>query len=356
MEANSANTSVGQDSGLRRLPEHQFSYWLLREAFRRLSGWFSRLYRSQPFFSLASFSRDFGQCLKSGLPVDSAFEKCRLAIDARYLRNQWERSTRRIQNGETIAKSMDSAESALPRFYLPTIDAGEQCGRVEEAFGFLEKHLRLIQPLSDLLRKLWLYPLMIILSGTLVRSFLLLGNGSFNAGLGALSETLWSFFGYFALAAILWLTPLRLVFDEFRLRLPWVRELEHDLAVCRFFSVMALLERSQSERVDFMIRVAAKTVSNQSIARQLLQAAEAIERQETMGDAFTLATYLDDEVRSTIRSAEQNGTYLESYEHLASQAEHRLCPVLKTIHDLSTRIIYFLVTLCLLGEILRLAF
>lgn len=340
----------------RRLPEHQYAYGILRETILRVRSWLPVVYRSQPLVSLASFSREFGQCLRAGLPVVESFEKCRLVIDSTYLRDRWQDGKRRMQQGESIADSLQDAQAALPAFYLPTVRAGERCGRVDDVFLFLANHCRLIEPLTTLLRQLWIYPVGIMGFGAMLRAGLRLATGSPLGGLEVLIDFVGSIAWYFAIAAIVWLTPIRPFFDEFRLKLPWLGELEHDLASCRFFSVMALLERSQCDRIDTMIGVATRTVNNQAIANQLREVVHRLEEGFTLAEAFDTATHLDDQTRQTLRSADLSGTLQESYQYLATQAEARLEPRLRWIQMASAKIVTVLVIYCLLGEAIRIAF
>ncbi|MEC8474521.1 MAG: hypothetical protein VXZ38_07725, partial [Planctomycetota bacterium] len=92
-----------------RLPEHRFAYWLLLESIHRIAGWLPTILRQQPLVSLASFSRNFGQCLRAGLPVTEAFEKCRLALDSKYLKIRWSGGQQRLRNGQTIAECLIDA-------------------------------------------------------------------------------------------------------------------------------------------------------------------------------------------------------------------------------------------------------
>ena len=80
-----------------RLPEHRFAYWLLRESINRITGWLPTILHQQPLLSLASFSRNFGQCLRAGLPVTEAFEKCRLALDSKDLKTRWSGVQQRLR-------------------------------------------------------------------------------------------------------------------------------------------------------------------------------------------------------------------------------------------------------------------
>jgi len=339
-----------------RLPEHQFAYWFVGESVARSTKWISSIWRAKPLLALSRFSREFNLCLRAGLPVADAFEKCRLANDCSYLKKYWEGGRQKMLNGESITESLRGAEPVLPVFFLPVVAAGERSGQVDEVFKFLENHLRLLIPLSDLLRKLWLYPVLIILAGTFLRSILLMINGHFVEGCSVVFDTVLGLIWYFVLAAVIWLSPLRVMFDELRLRLPWVSTLEHDLAVNRFFSVMALLEKSQCDRVDEMIRTASKTVSNRAITKQLSDVIHHLDEQATLGEAFATASHFDDQVRQTVQASELSGTLLEGYRYLAEQAESRLTPMLQWIHVVSAKIVTFLVIYCLLGEALRLAF
>ena len=60
---------------------------------------------------------------------------------------------------------------------------------------------------------------------------------------------------------------------------------------------MALLERSQCDRIDTMIGVATRTVNNQAIADQLKEVVHHLEEGFTLAEAFDTATHLDDQAR-----------------------------------------------------------
>ena len=174
-------------------------------------------------------------------------------------------------------------------------------------------------------------------------------------GVRRLADTCLSLVWYFAIAAVVWLTPVRRRFDELRLSLPWVREVEHDLAVCRFFSVMALLEESQSERVDGMIQVARPTISNQAIANQLEAVISSLRNGQTLGEAFSRATHFDAEVQQTVSTAELSGTLLESYQQLAKWSEDRLFSRLESLQAISSKIVAVLVICSLIAQFTSLA-
>ena len=215
----------------------------------------------------------------------------------------------------------------------------------------LSKHLQLIEPLSKLLRQLWFYPLLIVMFGALLGAIMLTITGDPIGAVLSLADTCLGLLWYFAIAAVVWLTPVRVRFDELRLCLPWVREVEHDLAVCRFFSVMALLEESQSERVDEMIRVAKRTISNQAIANQLEAVISSLRAGQTLGEAFSRATHFDTEVQQTVSTAELSGTLLESYQQLAKWSEDRLFPRLESLQAISSRMVAALVICSLIAQL-----
>lgn len=340
----------------RRLPEHQFAYWFARESFRRLSSWLPKVWRPAPLPSLATFSREYSQCLKAGLPVADAFEKCRLVIESRDLKHRWRDVRRRMIGGDSIAESLQDAEAVLPAFFIPAVAAGERSGRVDEVFLFLANHLRLLVPLSNLLRKLWLYPVVIITCGSLARSLLLITAGNMIGGLQVVFGTGAGILWYLFLAAVAWLTPARMLFDTLRLRIPWIGRIEHDLATQRFFSVMSLLERAQCDRMDEMIRISASTVSNQALIRQLGSVIDRLGQQATLGEAFSHASYFEENVRQMIDSSEKSGTLLEGYSYLALQAENRLTATLNWVQLTTTKIVSVVVMYCLIMEAFRFAF
>ena len=108
----------------------------------------------------------------------------------------------------------------------------------------------------------WLYPLCILLAGSVLRIILHLMMGSPLEAGGVLVSELVSWLQLVILVAVVALTPLRKLLDQLRLSIPWLGELEREIATHRFFRVMALMYETADVRVEEMIRTAAKTVTN----------------------------------------------------------------------------------------------
>ena len=135
-----------------------------------------------------------------------------------------------------------------------------------------------------------------------------LAAGSFWAAVGGLAAELGSFLQLAIIVAVVAFTPLRQLFDQARLSLPWIGELEREIAVHRFFRVMALLYGVGGLRVDAMIRIAARTVTNHAARQDLLKAATAIEQQATISEAFHRVSLLSEDEKATIDVGELSGS------------------------------------------------
>ncbi|MDC0278914.1 type II secretion system F family protein [bacterium] len=328
----------------------------MRKIFTVVTHWLIGVWRGSDHHSLATFSGDMRLSLGAGLGIAESFERCRLGLDNRKLATLWRPTFDRLMEGNNLVDSLRSGESMLPPYYLPAIEAGERSGKLVEVFSFLEVHCRLMQPLTKTLRQLWLYPLVLILAGSTVRFFLSLLGGDFGGGMTILYDTVTGLLLTVSMIALLWLTPIRMVFDELRLQLPWVGLIERQLAANRYFCILSLLESAQCDQVDEMIRVASRTVSNQAIVAQLQAVQRSILNGSTIGEAYAGAGFLELEEQQTILAADLSGTLHGAYSYLAEQSEQRLHPRLKLLQEITAKLVSLLVLYCILIELFRMAF
>lgn len=306
---------------------------------------------------LARFSSDMRTCARSALGPVKSLELCLKPLARSGLGDRWAAAATDVQRGSSLADALRPGEPLLPAFYLPTIEAGETSGRVEESFEFLHRHCNLLAGPAAAVRHLWLFPLAIVLAGLVIKVVILAATGSpFDALLVLVSELV-SLIKLVIIVAVVMLTPLRQLFDQVRLSLPWVGDLEREIAVHRFFRVMALLYSVSGTRVESMIGTAARTVSNHAARADLLRASAAIEKQDTISEAFYRVSLLNDQERGMIDAGELSGRLERSFDQIADDAESSLMNRLTYLQPLLNRLVMALVIFSiistLLGVILR---
>ena len=310
--------------------------------------------RGPDYRVLTQFSHDFGTCLRTSSDVARGLELCVRPIRRTPIGRAWIDSANEIRRGQTLTESLRPAKESLPAFYLPVVSAGEESGRLVEAFEYLERHCRLLTGPATTLRNLWVYPLAILLAGSVFRILLLAGSGSI---LDAISLFFSELFGWLQLALILGivlLSPARYFLDRIRLSIPWIGELEREIAIHRFFRIMSLVYSVSGHRVEEMIRTSAATVGNRAARIDLQKAATAIEKQSTISEAFRRVPLLNSQEKSAIETAELSGTLEQCFEHLSDTAAHSVVAKINFIQPILVRIVMALVVFSLVTTLLRL--
>jgi type II secretory pathway component PulF len=312
---------------------------LVRTTIQRLGDAIRSLVIGPQYKRLARFSADMRTCLHSAIDVARALELCLKPLANTALGQSWSSAAGRVREGSSLADALRPGDQITPAFYLPVVEAGESSGRLVEAFDFLERHCNLLAAPAAAIRGAWLYPICILLAGSVLRILIHLMMGSVLEGGGLFVTELASWLQLAIIVAVVALTPLRQLFDQLRLSIPWLGELEREIAIHRFFRVMALMYETGDGRVEEMIRTAAKTVTNHAAQSQLLGAAEAIERGATISEAFIGVTLLTTDERGTIDAGELSGTLESALNRIADESESSMMSRLAFLQPILNRIV-----------------
>ncbi len=311
----------------------------MRTSIQRIRGAAQTLLVGPQYKRLARFSHDMRTCTRSALDVTRALELCLKPLANCRLGARWASAASRVRDGASLAEALQPGEKLLPAFYLPVIEAGEESGRLDEAFAFLERHCSLLAGPAAAIRNLWLFPICIMLAGSVIKLGLNLAFGSFASAATTFGAEMVSWLQLGIMVAVIMLTPLRMLFDQARLSIPWLGDLEREIAVYRFFRVMSLLYGVGGGRVEAMIRTASKTVTNQAAREDLLKAASAIEQNATVGEAFHRVSLLSEDERGTIDVGELSGSLEDCFEQIADQAEASMMSKLAFLQPILTRLV-----------------
>ncbi|TWU60555.1 Type II secretion system protein F [Rubripirellula tenax] len=339
----SPNASANRGSVESEMPK-----WLWRQ-FRRRSRMVLNSLQGPPYKMLASFCHDFGMCVRSTASIARSLELCLKPIRRSRLGALWIDAAEKVAGGSSIAEALASGEPRLPPFFLPVVRAGEMSGRLDEAFGFLESHCRLLAGPATALRKLWLFPVLIMLFGSAIKVLMHLGLGSVGGAITTLLVEAFSWVQLAVIVAVVLMTPVRYFFDQVRLAIPFVGALEREIAVHRFFRVMSLLYGVGGHRVEMMIQTAAKTVSNEAARSDLLQAGSAIENGATIAEAFRRVKMLTDDEKATIDVGEMSGVLERSFDQISNDTGSSMLAKLNIIQPILVRIVTAMVAMSIIG-------
>lgn len=334
-------------------PENELPKWLWRQLWVGLQR-LTRAIWPPPYKELARFSHDFAMCAGSSADLTRGLQLCLKPLAGTRLGNDWVGVVSSVRSGSSLTEAFRAGERSLPPFYLPVVSAGEQSGRLAEAFHFLESHCNLLAGPSGAIRNLWLFPVVIMLFGSLLRVILHLLLGGFAEATSLLFQEILSWGQLLVIVAIVMVTPVRYFFDQLRLSLPLVGPFEREIALHPFFRIMALMYSVGGHRVEEMIRTAASSVSNHAARLEFLKAATAIERQESVPDAFRHVNILSEAEWLAIETGELSGTLESAFEQISDDTGASLTAKIRYIEPLLLRIVMFVVGLSVISTLLGL--
>ena len=230
----------------------------------------------------------------------------------------------RIRDGVSLSEALQQASGRWPDFVIPVLQAGEQSGRMDEALRYLEDHCRLLHGPAGALQRAWLYPLCVLLAGTVFRIIASCWLRSWSSTLWLLLTAIKNYGTLACFVAILLLPFFRPLMDPLKLVIPIVGAAERELAMNRFFCVLTMVYATGGRRVESMVRLACRTVANVAIRGDLLRAARSIERGSSISAAFQRTTRLQPAEQELIASGELTGTLEKSFDRIARLAGESL--------------------------------
>lgn len=292
-------------------------------------------------------------CLDSGLTPRRSLEVAGAKSHSQKLREIAGMALNRCDQGMPLSEALAPAARVFPYYFLPVIRAGEAGGRLVEAFRLLERHCRRTEPTLKLLRNTWLYPLLIIVFGWILRTAIFIYFGKDAAA--------WAFLGHVLCTALLgallaWIlfkfSPVKWVVDRVLLQIPFLRQIEIRLAVILFFSTFRLAYEAGGLGVVTMLELASKTVRNSAIRQDLLKARPILEQNGTFGDAFGTPTLLDDDIKALINTGSISGKLDQCLAKIVEKATHQIEVQLNLLNQFLQRVVAFCVAMSIVETIL----
>lgn len=296
-----------------------------------------------PYEKLGRFSGNLATLLEAGIGIEKGLASSKRSLGSTRFGSAIEVAQSRVSQGAPLYEALAAEPAPWPRFYLPILAAGEQTGRTDETLRFLERHCKLLAGPAHAVRNAWLFPLVILLLGTALD----LGVRLFALDLrGFLFTAVSSLRGYavLGLVAIVLIAPLfRPLVDPLKLAVPWLGDAERELAMNRFFQVFAMMYATGGRRVDAMIRLSARCVSNVAVRNDLLRAAAEIELGQSLPQAFAATRYVTPSEKEVIASGDLSGTLEKAFERIAYETGEKLDMRMKVVTQVATRITMLMV-------------
>jgi type II secretory pathway component PulF len=302
--------------------------------------------------TLSLFADGMATCLAAGLPPQRALELNQFNKQSKALGKLVRVARERCDQGMSVAEALEPSRNVLPHYFLPVIRAGEAGGRLVEAFQLLSRQSRRIGPSVRLVRNTWLYPVILVCFGWVVRIGIYLYFGKAAAA--------WHFFlDSFGISSLLivagWLLlklrEVKSAVDSLLLQIPVIREAELGFGTVLFFSAFRLTYEAGGLGVVTMFDLASKTVRNSAIRRDLLKARAVLEQNGTFEDAFEQLTLLEDRFKGLIATGSISGRLDQMLDKLVALETQNLEFRLQAFNNIFQRIVAFCVAMSIVETI-----
>ena len=302
--------------------------------------------------TLSLFADGMATCLAAGLPPQRALELNRFDQQSKALGKLIRIARQRCDQGMSVADALEPGRNVLPHYFLPVIRAGEAGGRVVEAFQMLSQHSRRIAPSVRLVRNTWLYPLILVVFGWIIRIGIYLYFGK----PAAAAHFFWFSFGTGSLLILsgwllLKLRTVKAGVDSFLLQIPVIREAELGLGTVLFFSTFRLTYEAGGLGVVTMFDLASETIRNSAIRRDWLKARRILEERNSFADAFGQLTLLEDRFKGMIATGSVSGKLDQSLTQLVTLVTQELEFTLQVFNNVFQRIVAFSVAMSIVETV-----
>lgn len=295
--------------------------------------------RKVPLERLALLAGNLATCLSSGVAMPRALQTSCRALTSGRIAELFEEAIAEVESGHELSEAWQPLEPHLPPFFLPVLACGERTGRLDDTLRYLERQCRALAEPARKLREVWLYPLLILALGLVVEFLTVLASGAPLAILAFLVRSVLFYGGTLVACVAAYRTPeTRLLIDRAKLAIPLFGPVERNLAINRFFHVLNLLYCTGGTRVEQMLQVASRAVTNLALRKDLLSSVAVIQRGGTIAQGLGAPECLSHEQKATILAGDEGGALEEAFDHISRQTadlvEEQLALLSKLCHRL----------------------
>jgi type IV pilus assembly protein PilC len=303
--------------------------------------------------SLKQFAGSMAKCLAAALPVSQALELSGARTPSRPLRTAVAAARTRCEDGLPVSEALAPGAALFPRHFLPVLRAGEAAGKQAEAFQLLYRHCQRIGPSLRVVRNTWLYPLICIVFGWIIRVGIFIYFGRYHSAVNFAVTA-------FGLSAFLVLTgwllcrlpPVKRAIDFLLLQIPVLRETELRLGFVLYFSTFRLAYEGGGLDVVQIFDLALATVRNETIRRDLRPAREILAANGPIGEAFEECSLLDHETKGLIHTGSLSGQLDQCLNKIVEKAAWQLELTLRIFNQFFQRLVVFCVVMSIVETVL----
>lgn len=291
-------------------------------------------------------------CLNAGYGPKQALELSVRGLRSKVLRRVVRAALPRCDQGLPLSDALEPWARCLPHYYLPILRAGEAGGRQVEAFQLLHEHTKRLVPSLRLLRAAWLYPLVCILFGWLIKIAIFLYFGRPELVMPFVVTAFGNLVGLVLLGCVLLrVRPVRKLVDRILVQLPVVRETEIHLAELLFFATFRLAYQAGSVPLLAGFDLAWQTVRNSALQQDLLNARAALDAHGGFAEAFDQVSFLEGRLKGQVRTGSDCGRLDQALELVIQAAAERLGTTLKWFNMVFQRVVAVTVAMSIVETI-----
>jgi MSHA biogenesis protein MshG len=251
------------------------------------------------------FSRQMNTLLKAGVPIMTALKGLETSSENKNLARVMRELREGLESGNDLSTCLAREGRSFDPFYVAMVRVGEFTGRLQEVFLRLFHHLEFEKFMRDQVRAAIRYPLFVVITMAvaimIINVFVIpsfaKAYASFRAELPAITKGLIAFSNFtvhywWALIGIVVVLAYgarmyvrsergRLVWDEWKLKIPIAGGIIRNATLARFARSFALAIRSGVPAVQ-ALSIVAGTVDNVYMGRKIEEMREGVERGESL--------------------------------------------------------------------------
>ena len=276
------------------------------------------------------FSRQMNTLLKAGVPMMSALKGLEGSGENQALARVMRELREGLESGHELSTCLARYPKVFDEFYVAMVRVGEFTGTLQEVFLRLFHHLEFEKFMRDQVRSATRYPMFVII--TMAVAIMIINvfviptfakvYAGFKAELPAITKGLIAFSNFTvaywpALLAFLIVLAFgfrfyintgrgRLVWDEFKLKIPIAGPIILNATLARFARSFALAVRSGVPAVQ-ALTIVAGTVDNAHMGRRIEEMREGVERGESLRRTAAAAGIFTPMVLQMLTVGEETG-------------------------------------------------
>ncbi|RLB06657.1 MAG: hypothetical protein DRG50_05060 [Deltaproteobacteria bacterium] len=307
--------------------------------------------------SLAEFSRHMNYIVRSGIPVVQGMLDIRDATKDAAFKNVLEMVIRDLRAGQSLSFAMARHPHVFSKLYVAVVNAGEVAGKLDQTFQDLAGYLEWTMNLRSKIRQAITYPIIVLIlisiALTIFVTYVIPKLVKFimelNRPLPLPTKILvyfnqflmqyWYILVGFVLFIVIFVVVsgyferMRLFWDRFKLKLPYIGSLFAQLILVRFVHYLEMLYRAGIQ-IYQVLSIMKEVVNNRFFEQRIEQLRGLVLEGESLSNAIEKVGVFPPLFIRAIRVGERTGRLDEVLKELGAQYEEEIDRNLKKLVSL----------------------